>query len=738
MTAQSIAQRTVVVAGNPNTGKSTLFAALTGAHTRTGNYPGITVERQRAKLSLPDLTAAELVDSPGTYSLAARTKDEFVALEAVAGLPPIERPDLISDVVDATQLTRNLYLTLQLIELGIPIVVALNMTDEAEKSGIKVDAAALEKALGVPVIATCARKREGIEDLKRRVASVLHDPARGIAAWRWQPTEIALLADLDAVAAHLPVDWHHGSKDRARALAIWSLLSLDEDDEIQDAPAALRAIVRERRAAAGAANRDIDREVITGRYAWIDEHAPSFVIDRRWLKSFTDRVDRVLLSPWIGFPFFALLMTFVFQALFTGSEPFVGFIEELVGRLGAFVHSLLPAGRFADFVQDGVIGGVGAFLVFLPQILMLTLFLQLMEDSGYMARVAVIMDRLMRALGLHGRAFVPMLSGYACAVPAILATRNMERQRDRILTIMVLPFMTCSARLPVYALMIAVIFPQDESSLGAGLLLASMYIFGTVIALAAAGILGRTLFKGREVPLLIEMPPYRAPSARIVLRSLWQQGREFVTKAGSIILICSIGMWLLLHFPRDPSIGERFDAPAATLEERLATTPETETAERDAITTELAELASQRQAAEAHYSLAGRLGRAIEPAIEPLGFDWRIGIGVIGAFAAREVFVSTMGVVYGTGADVDETTPALRERIAASTWDDGRKVFTPLACLSLLIFFALACQCMSTLATVKRETQSWGLTVFMFVYMTAVAWGASFVAFQGGKLLGFE
>lgn len=737
MTASSIAQRTVVVAGNPNTGKSTLFAALTGARVRIGNYPGITVERQRATLSLPDLTAAELVDSPGTYSLAARTKDEFVALEAVAGLPPIERPDLIVNVVDATQLSRNLYLTLQLIELGIPIIVAVNMMDEAEKSGVKVDAAALEDALGVPVVPIVARKREGIDELKRRIASVLHEPKRGLAPWRWQPDDPALLQDLEVVATKIPTPWHHGSTERARALALWALLSLDDDDEMTEIPPDLRTIARERRTAAAAAGRDIDKQVITGRYAWIDAKSPAFVADRRWIKTLTDRIDRVLLSPWIGFPFFAALLLFLFQALFSGSEPIVGWIEAGIGKVGEFVHSLLPAGMFADFVQDGVIGGVGAFVVFLPQILILTLFLQLLEDTGYMARVAVIMDRLMRSLGLHGRAFVPMLSGYACAVPAILATRNMERQRDRLLTIMVLPFMTCSARLPVYALLIAVIWPHDENSLGAGLLLTFMYVFGTVTALLAAAVLGRTMFKGKEVPLLIEMPPYRRPSLRLLGRSLWQQGREFVVKAGSIILVCSIAMWFLLHFPRDPSHEERFERPLSTLTAQLDASGEADPG-RALIEEQISTLESDRQAAEAQYSFAGRLGHAIEPVLRPLGFDWRIGIGVIGAFAAREVFVSTMGVVYGTGADVDEETPALRERIADAKWEDGSRVFTPLTCLSLMIFFALACQCMSTLATVKRETGSWGLTSFMFVYMTALAWIASFIAFQGGKLLGFE
>jgi ferrous iron transport protein B len=728
---------TVVVAGNPNVGKSTLFSQLTGVHVRIGNYPGITVERRRARISLPDLRQADLVDSPGVYSLSARTRDELVALEAIAGLPPIERPALVIDVVDATQLTRNLYLTLQLLELDLPVVVALNMLDDAQRDGIAVDAKKLEAALGVPVVPIVARKGQGKDELLRQVAAALHDPSRARPQSIPFVAEGALKDDLEAIAPHLPAAWHGDSQRRRTALALWALLSLDDDDELTEIPPELRAAVVQRRAAAATAGRDVDQEVIASRYHWIDSRAPEFLTDRRWLKSLSDRIDRVLLSPWIGFPFFAGLMVLLFQGLFAWSDPLIGVIEEAFVWIGETVRPLVGTGVFGDFVQNGVIGGVGAFMVFLPQILLLSLLLQVMEDSGYMARVAVIMDRLMRALGLHGRAFVPMLSGYACAVPAILATRNMERQRDRFLTIMVLPFMTCSARLPVYALLIAAILPTEDSALAGAMMLAFLYLFGTVTALLAAWVLGRTLLKGVEVPLLIEMPPYRLPHLRTLARHLWFQGREFVVKAGTIILLCSMGMWALLEFPKDPAATSRVATEVAVLEERIAA-PELGAEQREELAAALESRTLEAEAEATHYSLAGRFGRLLEPILEPLGFDWRIGVGIVGAFAAREVFVSTMGVVFGTGADVDEETPALRERLAAARWPDGRVLFTPLACISLMLFFALACQCMSTLATVKRETGSTFLTVFMFVYMTAAAWIVSFVAYQGGKLLGYE
>ncbi len=700
--------RTVVLAGNPNVGKTTLFNRLTGGRARVGNYPGVTVERHLGRLSLPDLTAAELIDSPGTYSLSARTLDEQVAFATISGLAPGDRPDLVVVVVDAARLSRNLYLVLQVLELGLPVVVALNMVDEARRSGLEPDVPALERELGVPVVPVVARKGEGTDALLRAVAAVLHDPARGTRDRELWTPEPALAADVAAVAEALPAEWHGGDERRRDALALWALLSLDPDDELIEIPPVLRDAVESRRARATADGRTIDREVIAARYAWIDARVTETVRDRRRVRRWTDRLDRFLLHPVLGFAFFLLLMTGLFQALFAGADPVIGRIEDGLGWLSARAADALPGGLFADFVVDGLIGGVGAFLVFLPQIVILFLFLGLLEDSGYMARVAVLMDRIMKALGLHGRAFVPMLSGFACAVPAILATRNMERQRDRLLTMMVLPLMTCSARLPVYGLLIAAIVPIGEpgAPFRQGLLLAGMYVFGTVTALVCAFVLGRTLIRGPRIPLVLEMPPYRLPHAPTVLRTVTEQASEFVKKAGTVILLCSIAMWVLLEFPRHEPEG----------------TGETETA---------------AAAAQASESYAGQLGRALEPVLEPLGFDWRIGVGIVGAFAAREVFVSTMGVVYGVGADVDEETPALRERLAAATWPDGRLLFTPLVCLSLMVFFALACQCMSTLAVVRRETRTWRWPVFMLAYMTVLAWGASFAVFQGGRLLGF-
>jgi ferrous iron transport protein B len=725
----------VVIAGNPNTGKSTLFNQLTGSRARVGNYPGITVERSEGRLRLPAGRDIAVLDSPGTYSLVARSPEEELSLESIAGLPPLARPDLVVVTVDATQLARNLYLVLQIIELDVPVVVALNMVDALAESGQSVDVDAVSHALGVPVIPVVARRGEGIDALVAAVDRTLADPGAARPGWRWQPASAELEADIAAVAAQVPESWHGGSAPRRRALALWALLSLAEAHTLENVPTDLADAVRVRRAAAHAAGRDLEREIIGGRYGWIDARTDRFLDLRPAAVSITDRIDRVMLHPVLGFALFLGLMTIVFQALFTGADPLIGLIEDAIAAVGEAAAGVLGDGMLGDFVVNGLIEGVGAFLVFLPQILLLFLFIGILEDCGYMSRVAVLMDRIMKRLGLHGRAFVPLLSGYACAVPAIMATRTMERRRDRMITILALPLMTCSARLPVYGLLIAAIAPPwEESRFVQGLLMAAMYVFGTVMALIVAWVLGRTVLRGRNVPLIIEMPPYRMPHWPTLLRVVLRRGGDFIKTAGTIILVASVGMWALLSFPRtspaEQAIEARLEATAAA----LATAAPAQAGD---LVEQRRRLERDAAAAQAQNSYAGRIGHWIEPAIEPLGFDWKIGIGIVGAFAAREVFVSTMGVVFGVG-EVEDDTRSLREKMWAETWPDGRRVFTPLVCLSLMVFFALACQCMSTLAVVRRETGNWLWPGFMFAYMTVLAWATSYAVFQGGRLLGFS
>lgn len=726
----------VAVAGNPNTGKTTLFNRLTKSDRKVANYPGITVDRHEGRMRLAGGREIAVLDVPGTYSLSARSREEEIAIQSIAGLDGETVPDLVVLVVDATQLSRNLYMALQVLELEVPAVVALNMTDVLEARGETIDANALSRELGVQVVPISALKGRGIAELEAAIERALAAPSGARPGPRWTPESAELRADLDHVATSLPPEWARAGTSRARALAAWALLSVDDPDELHGVPASVRRVALERRARAAADGRHVDSEIIRGRYAWIDARMAAFVKPAERTRRASERADSVLLNPWLGFPIFVAAMSVVFLALFSWSEPAIGFVETVFGAVGDWVRDTMSAGIVRDFVIDGLIAGVGSVVVFLPQILLLFLFIGILEDTGYMARVALLMDRVMRAMGLTGRAFVPMLSGYACAVPAILATRTMERQRDRTLTMMVVPLMTCSARLPVYTLVIAALFPPTMLFGFApvqSLLLVAMYLFSTLLALVVAAVLSRTMLKATKVPLILELPPYRMPHWPSVVRQMLQKSRAFLTEAGTVILVCTIALWALLSFPKDPQLEARTDAIAVEVAAAEAEPESDARTERiDALTAEQSDIAGQQL----RSSYAGRLGHAIEPTIEPLGFDWKIGIGLIGAFAAREVFVATMGVVYGIG-DADEESETLRDKIRAETHANGKPVYTPLVGLSLMVFFALACQCLSTLAAVRRETKSWGWVTFMLAYMTALAWIASFVVYQGGRLLGF-
>jgi len=711
----------VALAGNPNTGKTTLFNRLTGAQQKVGNYAGVTVERVSGLLQVAGGHEIELLDVPGTYSLAAKSKEEELALKCLAGIGGEPAPDAVLLVLDATQLSRNLYLALQVLELRVPVIIALNMADELAKRGQTLDVAALERELGVPVVLVSALHDHDLGPLLARVGEALEGRAMQLA--RPQVTLSPVLqAAVHEVAQHVPGEWltrahtQHAAHIEARrqAFAAWALLSLEERDELDDVPGNLRAQALRVRAAYAAQGHALDDELVAARYAWIDERLPRMVRTAPTTKPVSERIDSVLLHPVLGFAVFLLLMGIVFQALFAWSDPLIGYVEAAVGWVGDSLRGVLAEGLVTDFVVDGLVAGVGSVIVFLPQILLLFFFIGLMEDTGYMARVAALMDRVMRTMGLSGRAFVPMLSGYACAVPAILATRTMERQRDRLLTMLVVPLMTCSARLPVYTLLIGALYPPTVV-LGfvpvQGLLMVAMYLFSTLVALVAAAVLSKTLFRGQAAALILELPAYRAPHWPSVWSMMRQRAWSFLRDAGGVILACTVALWFLLSFPRHEATEARVDQVSVTSE-------------------------AEARAEQLADSWGGRFGHWIEPAIEPLGFDWKIGVGLVGAFAAREVFVSTMGVVYGLG-DADEESDTLRATIKAETHADGRPVYTPLVGLSLMVFFALACQCMSTLAAVKRETRTWRWPVFLFVYMTALAWIASFVVYQGGRLLGF-
>jgi ferrous iron transport protein B len=713
----------LVLAGNPNVGKTTLFNALTGLSAKVSNYPGITVERRAGTVKLPGDLAADLHDLPGTYSLNARSAEEQIAFDSIVGVAGARVPDAVVICVDATQVARSAYLLLQCQELGARCVVALTMVDEAKAA--TPDPRALATLLGCEVIPVIARTRSGLQELVAAIARALRAEHRAVA--RWEPTP-ALRARLDPVKAALPAAWTTAARYGTElptgddALALWALTCVEprtggHDDDELELPDALR---RAAEAATVSDERELERPILE-RWRWLDREIAKLVkrqIDRRR----TERIDRILLHRVVGFLAFMAVMTVLFMSLFWWSDPAIDAVDRLFKGLGELVRNGLGEGIFTDFLVDGVIGGVGAVMVFLPQILLLFLFLGFLEDCGYLARVAYLMDRIMRSMNLHGRAFVPMLSGFACAVPAILATRTMERRRDRILTMMVVPLMTCSARLPVYTLIIGALIPGSRVT--QALLMVGMYLFSVITALIAAWMMSKTVkpLKAKRLPFLIELPPYRWPRWRDVLRMMWGKSSMFLREAGTVILGCSIVLWALLAFPRELPKGS---PDYAVLIERAPTEDVKQS------------LADARQAELLANSYGGRLGHAIEPAIKPLGFDWKIGVGIIGAFAAREVFISTLGIVFSVGGEADERSEPLRHALKEAKDPDGSRAYTPLVGLSLMIFFALACQCMSTLAVVRRETASLRWPIFLFSYMTVLAWIVSFLVYQGGRLLGF-
>lgn len=697
----------VALIGNPNTGKSTLFNALTGMRQRVGNYSGVTVERVEGRYR-DDAGAVTIIDLPGTYSLSAASPDEEIALAVLTGhAPGIDRPDVAVVVVDAANLERNLFLASQVLELGLPTVIALNQVDAAEAAGMHVDTVELTLELGTPVVPTVATRGQGLDVLRSaiRKAAGLPRPQRQFAL----PAEAAeALRPVEQRLADAGFNASAAGMEALRLLAVRDVgRHLAGVPGLQGAVDTARAEVE----AAGLVPTSLEAEA---RYGWIAE-----VVDRTVRRSggggktFTDRVDAVVLHRIGGPLIFIGLMAVVFQSIFAWAEPLIGWVEGLFGALGGAVASALPPGDLQSLVVDGLIAGVGSVLVFLPQIAILFLFIGILEDTGYMARAAFIMDRFMRSVGLHGRSFIPMLSGYACAVPGIMATRTIESRKDRLATIMVLPLMSCSARIPIYTLLIGTFIPPIAVA-GLfnlqGLTLLAMYLLGTVTALLVASVFKRTLLRGQARPMIMELPPYRLPRPRSLALSVGHRASMFLKKAGTIILALSILLWALATYPKTE--------PAPGLSEQ------------------------QAQESQLAQSALGRAGHAVEPLVAPLGYDWKIGVGILSSFAAREVFVSTMGTIYGVGSAATEEDVTLREQLRTETHaSSGGLVYTPLVAVGLMVFYVFAMMCMSTTAVVVRETgggwtgMRWA--AFQFVWMLALAYGSAFVVYQGGRALGW-
>jgi ferrous iron transport protein B len=720
----------ILVAGNPNSGKSTLFNALTGAHVKVSNYPGVTVTRTTAALELPGVGPAELVDLPGTYSLSARSRDEQVAVDAVLGHGGA-RPDVVLIVADATALGRNLYFVNEVLEAGGRVVVALNMIDEARAQGLDIDVGRLATQLGAPVVPIVARDRVGLDVLLRTLATNLDAPRRLPPA---TPLPSGAREDVEALVSVIGREMPTHA-DTARAWAMWLLLSLDESgvDDLAGIPDTVRSAAARIRHEASLAGRNLDLEIIGSRYQRVDEIVADTVRQKAAPgRSWSARLDSVLTHRVWGAVIFGVVMLTLFQALFSWSGPVVDALQGGIARIQDVIVRMMPPGPFTNLLTDGVIAGVGNVIAFVPQIGLLFLFIGLMEDAGYLSRVAFVIDRVMGRVGLHGKSFVPMLSGFSCAVPAVMATRTLENRKDRLLTMAVLPLMSCSARLPIYVLVIATVFRPDLRVFGfasaGAVALFAMYLLSVATALTAAAVLRRTVLKGPRPTLVLELPPYRRPVMRVLLGNTWRQVRSFLVDAGTTILALTIIVWALLSYPRHADVAASFERQRAAIEQSVPASVN-RTAQLDA-------LAGQERGEALRASFGGRLGRLLEPALRPLGFDWRIGVGILGAFTAREVFVSTMGIVFDIN-NADEENQPLRDALRAARKPDGSALMTPLTGVALMVFFVLACQCASTLAVVRRESGTWGWPAFMFAYQTLLAYVGALVVYQGGRLLGF-
>ncbi|MBN1126686.1 MAG: ferrous iron transport protein B [Sedimentisphaerales bacterium] len=680
---------TVALAGNPNSGKTTIFNALTGSRQHVGNYPGVTVEKKEGRRLHKGLDIT-FVDLPGTYSLTAYSVEEIVARNFLLQ----QQPDLVVHVIDASNLERNLYLSVQLMEIGAPLLLVFNMSDVARQRGLTFDVPLLSQLLGPPIVQTVGSKSQGIDRLLDKVAEIVQIRAMPVYRYHYG-------ADVEQQIERLvqQINTHPQLSQRYRPR--WLAIKLLENDqevckEVQD-----ESILELAGECAGHLETIFgdDPAIVLAdqRYGFISgacQEAVKSTVESR--HDVSDKIDAIMTHRVLGLPIFLGLMYTVFQLVFNVGEYPMIWLETGFHWLGGLVASAWPQGSdsiLKSLLVDGVIGGVGGVMVFLPNIFLLFLAIAVLEDSGYMARAAFIMDRVMHKMGLHGKSFIPMLIGFGCSVPAIMATRILENRRSRLTTIMIIPLMSCGARFPIYALIIPAFFPEHIR----GMILWVVYLIGIVLAVICARLLRKTLLKGQTIPFVMELPPYRMPTAKGLWLHTWMRSWHYVKKAGTIILGISIVLWGLTSFPR-PSAGQL---------EGLSS--------------------GQAQSAVLQHSIAGRVGRTMEPVIKPLGFDWKIGTALIGAMAAKEVFVSQLGIVYSLG-EVDEGSAVLREKLRAD--------YTPLQGFCIMLFCLISAPCMATVAITRREAGTWKWAIFQWIALTILAYGITLIVYQIGSAAG--
>lgn len=715
----------VALVGNPNCGKTTLFNYASGSHERVGNYGGVTVDAKEGIIKQNGY-ALKVTDLPGTYSITEYTPEELFVRNHLTETSP----DVVVNVIDASNLERNMFLTTQLIDMNLKVVIALNMYDELEQKGVELRYRELGQMLGIPVVPTVAVKNKGITELVNKITEVYEDKDPTVRQVNIHYGNVLE----DSIAKIQPLiekNTEISNRFSARYLAI-KLLENDKPSLQIIQHCANRNVIA---AQAKVEIHKIEVEfgespetVITdAKYGFIEGALRETCIDSKEVILPKKRnIDRILTHKIWGFPVFIFFMWLMFQATFTiGNYP-MEWIDAGVGYLGDFVSKIIPPGALHDLIVDGIIGGVGGVIIFLPNILILFFFISLMEDTGYMARVSFIMDRLMHKIGLHGKSFIPLLMGFGCNVPAIMATRTLENRKDRIMTMLITPFMSCSARLPVYVLIISAFFSKNQ-----GLVLFSIYAIGIVVAVLVAILLKKTVFSKQDVPFVMELPPYRVPTLRNTTAHMWHKGSQYLKKMGTFILLASILIWGLSYYPRHVNYSTDYESQIRSVSSNTSLT----NTEKQS---QISELKLSKASEHQEKSYIGRIGKFIEPVIRPLGFDWKIGISIVTGLAAKEIVVSSMGVLYHAGMEASETSGSLIQKLQEQVHTKGelmgQKVFTPLVAFSFMLFILIYFPCVAVIAAIKKES-NWKWAVFTMFYTTGIAWLAAFLVYQIGMFL---
>lgn len=713
----------VALVGNPNSGKTTLFNYASGAHEHVGNYSGVTVDSKEGTFKHNGYTF-NIVDLPGTYSMSAYTPEELFVRRHIME----SEPDVIINIVAASNLERNLYLTTELIDMQVPTIVALNMYDELLATGSKFDYEKLSRMVGIPIVPTVSKTGKGVDNLFEKIILMYEGKSaieRKVNVYYGNVIENAI-SRLN-IQLGKQTDFTYAFPTRYISI---KLLEKDVDVEAyikslpQTAPI-LKLRDDEVKTIEERYKEDTESILTNARYGFIAGGLKETLEGKNFGSEFTRVLDSVVTHKIWGFPIFFAFMFLMFACTFLLGEYPMGWIESGVEWLGNFMRTYMPDGMLKDLICDGIIGGVGEVIVFLPNIVILYAFISFMEDSGYMARAAFIMDKVMHKMGLHGKSFIPLIMGFGCNVPAIMASRTIESKNSRMITILVNPFMSCTARLPVYILFAGIFFGPYAT-----LALFGLYVFGIMLAVLSARIFKRFMFKGEDTPFVMELPPYRMPTAKAVLIHMWDKSKLYLKKMGGIILIASIIIWFLGYFPQNEAITDRYESKIAQIEESF----ESKVIDEDQKTEQIADVEHHWNTAHQESSYIGIIGKAMEPIVKPLGFDWKIGVSLFSGLAAKEIVISTLGVLY-TGDGEDHET--LSTRLPNEVLEDGTPAFTTLKVISLLLFVLIYFPCVATVAAIKEETGTWKWGVFSMVYTTGLAWIISFTVYQVGTLLGF-